>query len=147
MNIHYIGYIFLKINSFRLTVSIEASLSDSMRLIDVNGNPHPLTKFQVRMMIMIGWLAFLLAGLMNVLFYNDHPSFVDFSPKRFKEKYCQAQARLRHSGSVRLKLRLSDSGSYSVTVTGTRDSEPGLTLKSCRPPPPPPTTTHPTPNF
>ena len=67
-------------------MSIEASLSDSMRLIDVNGNPHPMTKFQVRMMIMIGWLAFLLAALMNVLFYNVHPSFVDFSPKRFKEK-------------------------------------------------------------
>ena len=67
-------------------MSIEASLSDSMRLIDVNGNPHPLTKFQVRMMIMIGWLAFLLAGLMNLLFYKVHPSFVDFSPKRFKDK-------------------------------------------------------------
>ena len=67
-------------------MSIEVSLSDSMRLIDVNGNPHPMTKLQVRMMIMIGWLAFLLAALMNILFYNVHPSFVDFSPKRFKEK-------------------------------------------------------------
>ena len=67
-------------------MSIEASLSDSMKLIDVNGNPHPMTKFQVRMMIMIGWLAFLLAALMNILFYKTHPSFVDFSPKRFKEK-------------------------------------------------------------
>ena len=67
-------------------MSIEVSLSDSMRLIDVNGNPHPMTKFQVRMMIMIGWLAFLLAALMNVLFYNVHPSFVDFSPKRLKKK-------------------------------------------------------------
>ena len=57
-----------------------------MRLIDVNGNPHPLTKFQVRMMIMIGWLAFILAVLMNILFYKVHPSFVDFSPKRFKER-------------------------------------------------------------
>ena len=57
-----------------------------MRLIDVNGNPHPLTRFQVRMMIMIGWLAFLLAGLMNILFYKVHPSFVDFNPKRFKDK-------------------------------------------------------------
>ena len=57
-----------------------------MRLIDVNGNPHPMTKFQVRMMIMIGWLAFLLAWLMNILFYKVHPSFVDFSPKRFKDK-------------------------------------------------------------
>ena len=67
-------------------MSIEASLSDSMRLIDENGNPHPMTKFQVRMMITIGWLAFLFAWLMNVLFYKVHPSFVDFSSKRFKEK-------------------------------------------------------------
>ena len=52
----------------------------------MNGNTHPLTRFHVRMMIMIGWLAFLLAGLMNVLFYKVHPSFVDFSPKRFGEK-------------------------------------------------------------
>ena len=70
----------------RLTVSIEASLSDSMSLIDVNGNPHPMTKFQVRIMIMIGWLTFLLAALMNILFYKVHPSFVDFKPKRFKER-------------------------------------------------------------
>ena len=67
-------------------MSIEANLSDSMSLIDVNGNPHPMTKLQVRMMIMIGWLAFLLAGLMNILFYKVHPSFVDFNPKRFKER-------------------------------------------------------------
>ena len=57
-----------------------------MRLIDVNGNPHPMTKFQVRMMILIGWVAFILAGFMNVLFYTVHPSFVDFNPKRFKER-------------------------------------------------------------
>ena len=67
-------------------MSIEASLSDNMRLVDMNGNTHLMTRFQVRMMIMIGWLAFLLAGLMNVLFYKVHPSFVDFSPKRFEEK-------------------------------------------------------------
>ena len=70
----------------RLTVSIEASLSDNMRLIDLNGNPHPMTKFQVRMMMLIGWLAFLSAALMNILFYKVHPSFVDFSPKRFQNK-------------------------------------------------------------
>ena len=65
---------------------MEVSLSDSMWLIDVNGNPHQITKFQVRMMILVGWLAFLLAGIMNVLFYKVHPSYVDFHPKRFKEK-------------------------------------------------------------
>ena len=57
-----------------------------MRLIDVNGNHHPMTKFQVRMMIMIGWLSFLLAAMMNVMFYKVHPSFVDFNPKRLQEK-------------------------------------------------------------
>ena len=47
--------------------------------------------------------------------------------------YCQAQAQTlsqAHSGSLRLLL--SDS-----------DTEPGLTLKSCRPPPLPTTTHHP----
>ena len=37
-------------------------------------------------MILIGWLTFLLAALMNILFYKVHPSFVDFKPKRFKER-------------------------------------------------------------
>ena len=72
-------------------MSIEASLTDSMRLIDVNGNPHPMTKLQVRVMILIGWLTFLFAALTNILFYKVHPSYVDFNPKRFKERcfiYC-----------------------------------------------------------
>ena len=67
-------------------MTIVANLSDSMRLIDVNGIPHPITKFQVKMMILIGWLAFLLAAVMNILFYKVHPSFVDFKLKRFKER-------------------------------------------------------------
>ena len=71
---------------YRLTVSIVANLSDSMRLIDLNGNPHPVTKLNVIIMILIGWLAFVLAWLMNVLFYTVHPSFVDFNLKRFKER-------------------------------------------------------------
>ena len=61
-------------------------MSNNMELIDINGNPHTMTKFQVRMMILIGWLTFLLAALMNILFYKVHPSFVDFNPKRFKER-------------------------------------------------------------
>ena len=72
--------------TFRLTISIEANLSDRMRLIDVNGNSHPMTKHQVRMMMLLGWVAFLFAWLMNILFYKVHPSAVDFSPKRYKEK-------------------------------------------------------------
>ena len=58
----------------------------SMKLIDVDGVPHELTEAQVRIMIMIGWLTFLAAWVMNILFYITHPSAVDFSPKRFRDK-------------------------------------------------------------
>ena len=61
-------------------------MTPNMRLIDVNGLPHELTEFQVHMMITIGWLTFLAAWVMNICFYKTHPSAVDFSPKRFKDK-------------------------------------------------------------
>ena len=65
----------------RLTISIEDNLSDSMRLIDVNGAPHVLTEHQVWVMITIGWISFLAAWLMNLLNYKVHPSSVNFNTK------------------------------------------------------------------
>ena len=56
-------------------------MTPNMRLIDVNGAPHVLTEHQVRMMITIAWIAFLVAWLMNLLNYKAHPSSVNFSPK------------------------------------------------------------------
>ena len=67
-------------------MSTEVSLTDDMKLIDVNGNSHELTKLQVRMIILTGWLAFLSSWIMNILFYMVHPSSVDINPKRFKDK-------------------------------------------------------------
>ena len=64
----------------RLTISTLASVTPNMRLIDVNGAPHVLTEYQVRMIITIGWLTFLAAWLMNLLNYEVHPSSVIFSP-------------------------------------------------------------------
>ena len=57
-------------------------MTSTMKLIDVNGVSHELTEAQVRRMIMIGWLTFLAAWVMNILFYKTHPSAMDFSPKR-----------------------------------------------------------------
>ena len=57
-----------------------------MRLIDVHGLPHELTETQVKMMITIGWVAFLSAWIMNGLYYLTHPCAVDFSPTRFRDK-------------------------------------------------------------
>ena len=57
-----------------------------MKLIDVNGNAHKLTPQQVTGMIIVGWVAFLLAGVMNIAYYKVHPSSVDFSPSRLWKK-------------------------------------------------------------
>ena len=61
-------------------------MSPEMKLIDVNGNPHRLTPQQVITMIIVGWAAFLLAGMMNIAYYKVHPSSVDFSPSRLWKK-------------------------------------------------------------
>ena len=55
------------------------NVTDEMKLIDVNGNPHVMTPRQVGVMIIIGWASFLLAWIMNIMFYKVHPSSVDFS--------------------------------------------------------------------
>ena len=43
-------------------------------------------KSKVRVMMAVGWMAFMGAWLMNVLFYKVHPSGVDFSKKGIREK-------------------------------------------------------------
>ena len=55
-------------------------------MIDVNGLTHELTEHHVSLMIIIGWLTFIAAWLMNGLYYKTHPCAVDFSPKRFRDK-------------------------------------------------------------
>ena len=67
-------------------MTTEVSLTDDMKLIDVNGITHELTKFQVRMIILTGWLTFLSSWIMNILFYMVHPSSVDINPGRFRNK-------------------------------------------------------------
>ena len=57
-----------------------------MKLIDVNGDPHRLTPDQVITMIIVGWAASLLAGVMNIAYYKVHPSSVDFSLSRLYKK-------------------------------------------------------------
>ena len=41
---------------------------------------------QVRVMMAVGWMAFLVSWLMNILFYKVHPSAVDCSMKGVREK-------------------------------------------------------------
>ena len=73
-----------------------------MKLIDVNGNPHVMTPHQVSVMIIIGWVSFLCAWIMNILFYKVHPSSVDFSLAGLCKKMfiyiCGRKISLRYSG-------------------------------------------------
>lgn len=57
-----------------------------MKLVDTNGYSHELTHRQVRMMMVIGWLAFFLSWIMNISFYAVHPSMVDLNLMKLKGK-------------------------------------------------------------
>ena len=54
----------------RLTTATEMSIKADMKLIDINGIPHALTPTQVRVMVAIGWISFLLSWAFNALFYK-----------------------------------------------------------------------------
>ena len=54
----------------RLSIATELSMKEDMKLIDINGIPHPLSPGQVRVMMAIGWICFLLSWAFNALFYK-----------------------------------------------------------------------------
>ena len=53
-----------------------------MEIIDVNGRPHSLTQYHVHMILVIGWVSFLLSWISNIIYYKFHPSGVDFNVGR-----------------------------------------------------------------
>ena len=57
-----------------------------MEIIDVNGRPHSLTQYQVQMILVIGWVSFLLSWICNIIYYKFHPSGVDFNVGRSKSR-------------------------------------------------------------
>ena len=71
---------------FSLSVSTALNFSDNMEIIDVNGRPHSLTQYQVQMILVIGWVSFLLSWLCNLIYYKLHPSGVDFNVGRSRSR-------------------------------------------------------------
>ena len=67
-------------------MSTALNFSDNMEIKDVNGRPHPLTQYQVQMILMLGWVSFILSWICNIIFYKFHPSGVDFNFKRSKAR-------------------------------------------------------------
>ena len=60
--------------------------SSSMKLVDVNGMEHQLSDYNVTMMLVVGWMSFILAYVFNIFYYKVHPSGVDFNISRFRNK-------------------------------------------------------------
>jgi len=80
-------FILFVILNLILTIWTEVCITDDMKLIDVHGNHHELTPHHVRVMIGLGWATFIGSWVANICYYKVHPSSVDFSPKRFREKW------------------------------------------------------------
>ena len=72
--------------SFSLSVSTAQNISDTMEIKDVNGRPHPLTQYQVQMILVIGWVCFFLSWICNIIYYKVHPSGVDFNVGRSRAR-------------------------------------------------------------
>ena len=72
--------------TFRLTALTSLNITGDMKLIDVNGNSHEFTSYHVHMMMIVGWVCFIIAWILNIVYYFLHPSAVDFELSRLHEK-------------------------------------------------------------
>ena len=61
-------------------------ITDNMKLVDVNGFEHEITRHHINMMMVVGWISFFLAWILNIVYYALHPSAVDFNLSRLKKK-------------------------------------------------------------
>ena len=62
------------------------NMSDDVKIVDLNGRPSYLTKFEVYIILLIGWMAFIFSNILNMIHYKVHPSEVDFNLKRFRTR-------------------------------------------------------------
>ena len=67
-------------------MSTALNFSDTMEIKDVNGRPHPLTQYQVQMILVIGWVCFFISWICNIIYYKVHPSGVDFNLGRSRAR-------------------------------------------------------------
>ena len=70
----------------RLTLSSVVHMNDDVKIVDLNGRPSYLTQFEVHMILLIGWMAFIVSNILNMVHYTVHPSQVDFNLNRFRSR-------------------------------------------------------------
>ena len=62
-------------------------MNDDVKIVDFNGRPSYLTQFEVHMILLIGWVAFIMSNLVLIVHYLLHPSHVDFNLSRFRTRF------------------------------------------------------------
>ena len=62
------------------------NMNEDVKIVDLNGRPSYLTQFEVHMILVIGWAAFIVSNLLNIIHYTVHPSQVDFNLSRLRNR-------------------------------------------------------------
>ena len=73
--------LFLSLTVATLVMTVPGETID---MIDTNGHDHPITHYIVFKTLAIGWAAFILSLIFNILYYALHPSEVEMW--NFKKK-------------------------------------------------------------
>ena len=60
-----------------MTISTAVNMRDRMDIKDLYGNEHDLSKQTVGVMIGAGWAFFIISWIINLVYYNFHPSSVE----------------------------------------------------------------------
>ena len=76
---------FLKI-FYRLTIWTAVLMTTEMKLIDVTGKAHPISKRSTRLILVAGWIFFGISFGFNYIFYKIHPSATDISLEAIKRR-------------------------------------------------------------
>ena len=73
---------------YRLTISTVLNISDEMTMVDVHGRvlDKILTGYLVWVILITGWVSFLLSWMFNIMYYRVHPTAVDFNPSRSRAR-------------------------------------------------------------
>ena len=63
------------LNNLRLTLdTVAKAKNDQNQLYDVNGNLEHLARWQVNLLIIIGWVSYIISLILTVIYYAIHPS-------------------------------------------------------------------------
>ena len=82
----------IRFNNFpRLTIATACSMTDEMILVDMNGAEHKMSTIFVVIVLIIGWVSFLLAILTNCIYYVVHPMALKVNPKDKLKTYIFGQ--------------------------------------------------------